>query len=348
LGKERYVEMTHSKPPEKPNASHSRTTLQAMVHVLVLIGCLAIYILFGLLLWVALNRYIDPQNSTQKGDVVQALALLMAGVAAAVGIYFTWRGQGITREGQRISQENIEVTRQNAEEQSQLTQEGQSTERFTRAIGQLAATDAKNGGKILEVRLGAIYELEQVSRVSKVLRASILEVLSAYLRQNTSWHHLRYERLEEEDKMIEAMPLPIDVQAILTVLGRRRGYFEDIELEPLDLQGTYLSGGDLRHADLQLANLHEVNFRETDLSEAILLGADLSGAYVRNANLYQADLKDAILLGADLQDADLQDADLQGANLQDANLQDANVTDEQLADAISLRLATMPDGSEHP
>jgi uncharacterized protein HemX len=165
---EKVREITDSKTTQQRNSQRARTGLRATVHLLVFIGGLALYILLGVVLWWALNRYIGPQSSTQKGDVVQALALLMAGVAAAIGIYFTWRGQGITQEGQQISRENIETTRQSAEEQVRLTQEGQSTERFTRATEQLAATDDR-GNPLLEVRLGAIYELEQVSSTTSLV-----------------------------------------------------------------------------------------------------------------------------------------------------------------------------------
>jgi predicted MPP superfamily phosphohydrolase len=73
--------------------------------------------LLGFALWVILDLYIDPQTSAQKKDLVQALGLILAGVAGAIGIFFTWRGQRITREG-------LEHTQKNTEEQLRLTREG--------------------------------------------------------------------------------------------------------------------------------------------------------------------------------------------------------------------------------
>jgi uncharacterized protein YjbI with pentapeptide repeats len=70
----------------------------------------------------------------------------------------------------------------------------------------------------------------------------------------------------------------------------------------------------------------------TDLSDADLQGADLSHASLRNAILSRANLE-----GANLEGADLTWADLRGAM----------VTDEQLAQAESLKRATLPDGSVH-
>ena len=46
-------------------------------------------------------------------------------------------------------------------------------------------------------------------------------------------------------------------------------------------------------------------------------------------------------------DADLTGTDLSGVDLSGANLQDAKVTSEQLAKALSLKGAIMPNGSKH-
>jgi hypothetical protein len=82
-------------------------------------------------------------------SIVQALGLITAGVASAVGIYFTWHGQRQARqrqeENQRSTQEQVRLTRQsqeqnqqatqaqleNAQEELRLTRQGQITERFT-------------------------------------------------------------------------------------------------------------------------------------------------------------------------------------------------------------------------
>jgi len=53
----------------------------------------------------------------------------------------------------------------------------QVTERFTRAIDQL-------GSEKLDVRIGAVYALEQIARDSAELHWPITEVLKAYLREH--------------------------------------------------------------------------------------------------------------------------------------------------------------------
>ena len=102
-------------------------------------------------------------------------------------------------------------------------------------------------------------------------------------------------------------------------------------------------------ADLSGANLSEVpNLSKADLSNAILSRANLSGDFLIEADLSNADLSganlgEAILLRADLRGADLRGADLRGADLRGADLNGANVSLEQLAQAYSLKGATLPD-----
>jgi Pentapeptide repeats (8 copies) len=87
-------------------------------------------------------------------------------------------------------------------------------------------------------------------------------------------------------------------------------------------------------ADLSGANLSEVpNLSKADLSNAILSRANLSGDF-----LIEADLSNADLSGANLGEAILLRADLRGADLNGAN-----VSLEQLAQAYSLKGATLPD-----
>jgi uncharacterized protein YjbI with pentapeptide repeats len=84
-----------------------------------------------------------------------------------------------------------------------------------------------------------------------------------------------------------------------------------------------------------------------DLRETNLQGANLQGA-----NLLETNLRGAFHHYADLHYADLQGANLQGVNfigaiLRGANLQRANVSTHRLADTLTLRGATMPNGEKY-
>src|SRR5262249_16414934 len=92
----------------------------------------------------------------------------------------------------------------------------------------------------------------------------------------------------------EVTELTTDVQAILTVIGRRmisterdKGLlnFEETDLSNANLSGANLSGANLRVADLRGADLSEADLRGADLREA-----DLRGAYLSEADLSGTDL----------------------------------------------------------
>jgi uncharacterized protein YjbI with pentapeptide repeats len=204
---------------------------------------------------------------------------------------------------------------------SNLTQEGQITDRFTKAISQL-------GDPKLEVRLGGIYALERIAKDSEKDHWTIMEVLTAYVRENASITKYKQanknsstkKRAKEEVEQ----KLPTDIQAILTIIGRR-----DKRYEPnrLDLPSTILGKANRRGADLRGANLSEAN----------LLGANLSGAELFTANLNRANLNRANLFGAFLNGADLSGAYLGDADLSEANLSEANLSEASLLGAYLFR-----------
>lgn len=86
-----------------------------------------------------------------------------------------------------------------------------------------------------------------------------------------------------------------------------------------------------------------VSLISSDLSQANLNGLSLRESNLSGANLSRADLSKTDLRGADLRGANLSKADLS-----EANLSGATVTQNQLAQAISLKGAIMPDGSRNP
>ncbi len=171
------------------------------------------------------------------------LAQILGGAVILVGLFFTWRTVKAREEGLRLSQESLERN-------WSLGREGQITERFTRAIDQL-------GNKELWIRLGGLYALERIARDSDEKdHWTVMEVLTAYVRG--------YKR----DEPFEA--IPIDVQAILTVLGRRTR--------------TYMDGEDNR-LDLTRANIRKADLIGVNLVGASLIGVNLVGASLAGANL---------------------------------------------------------------
>jgi hypothetical protein len=101
--------------------------------------------------------------------------------------------------------------------QLQTTREGQVTERFTRAIDQL-------GHDELDVRLGGIYALERIANDSPDDRATIAEVLTAFVRGHAPWPPRlpgQYRAKVPIQQVPELQVRAPDVHAALTVLARR-------------------------------------------------------------------------------------------------------------------------------
>jgi len=172
---------------------------------LVALGFLLLGLLGATILWKlpklqvsrirGLNRKerFDKENEARK-----TLATILGGVALLTGGYFTWKNFN-------------------------LTEEGQITERYTKAVAQL-------GDDKLPVRLGGIYSLEAIARESKHFHWPVVETLSTYVREKVPIE--KQESLpkpacpaDDEESWEVATNRQLrpsaDIQAILTVLGTR-------------------------------------------------------------------------------------------------------------------------------
>jgi hypothetical protein len=130
-----------------------------------------------------------------------------------------------------------------------------------------------NKEKDITMRLGGIYSLEGVINTSEDYYRPIVEALCAFVRDNT------------KTNTGENAP-STDVQAALTVIGRRRAIGET------DLN--------LRNVNIPKANLYSANLANAALISANLTDAHLSGTILRGAFLTNANLSGASLSGADL------------------------------------------------
>jgi uncharacterized protein YjbI with pentapeptide repeats len=238
------------------------------------------------------DKRIELQQAQAKlqNDARATLLQGIGGTVLLLGAFFTYRQLQIGRE------------------QLQIAQQGQVTERFTRAIDQVGHAE-------LDVRLGGIIALEHIANDSPGYRASIADVLTAFVRRHAPWppqlegQLLAHAPIEQEPELeVRAA----DVQEALTVLARR---------EPPPKASRSLN---LRATDLRKASLADANLQGADLLGATLQGAHLGGAQLREANLG----------GVHLQEANLGDANLQGVRLNGVNLQGASLVGAQLEGAF--------------
>ncbi|MDP3183616.1 MAG: pentapeptide repeat-containing protein [Desulfobaccales bacterium] len=273
----------------------------------------------------------DIENEARK-----TLAYILGGILAIIGITLAHR---------RIRA---------LERQVLVAQEGQITERFTRAIEQL-------GSDKMEVRLGGIYALERIANDSDKDYRPIMETLTAYVRENAPCREQSQDGGEEDSgekqTVAERPAFPwqepktkpaTDIQAVLTILGRRKysygkGETANLDLRNTDLRGAKLTDINLKEAILDEAHLEEATLAKADMEKAFLNGTHLKKALIIASNLEEASLSEAHLEGAILASTKLEGAILYKAHLEGLNLQNATgLTWEQLAQAIIDEKTQLP------
>ena len=249
-------------------------------------------------------------------------------IVAAIGVYYARKQASVT------------------EKSISITQEGQITESFSRAIDQL-------GSEKTEIRLGAISSLEMIANKSDEYYWPIMENLAAYIRENSS---IKDMKVHERDKV------QFDIQAILSVIKNRNKPDNFIEPCGLDLQdtylckanlsNTYLEGADLTGTDLTEAHLEGACLRKAHLEGADLTGADLRQAHLEGAHLTKYDKTEydydesgyisgySIIKEANLKWTHLRKAHLEGADLTEAHLEGADLTEAhfEMTDFIGAHL----------
>ncbi|MEN3331593.1 MAG: hypothetical protein V7641_958 [Blastocatellia bacterium] len=289
----------------------------------------------------SLDNPSPDERFSLENEARKTLAQIIGGVFVLLGLFFT--------------AENLRVTQENAERTQKLTEKGQVTERFTKAITQL-------GDNKVEIHLGGIYALEKIAQDNPDdYHWTVLEILTAFVREKAPNENLSLRKdrsasqknqvVNKNSSTITSIKLPIDIQAILTVIGRRSRKWGEGENQR-EIQSLDFSYIDLRGIDLHKANLIEANLNKTDfstasfgaanlskayLSEAKFVAADLSGANLSEANLSKvdfsrADFSNAKLIGGYLSEAKFVAADLSGANLSEANLSGANLSGANLSE----------------
>lgn len=259
---------------------------------------IAVFLFLVIVLWKVPGFLVGDLDLTDKdlGKIKQielednarrTLTQIVGGILALMAFYIAWR--------------RVEVAN-----------ETQITDRFTKAIEQL-------GNENLSIRLGGIYALARISRDSKKDHRQIMEVLTAFVREECPLNPDENENENESDDNAdeEIQELPTDIQAILTIIVEK--VWTEDEPQMLNLSKTSLIKANLKNGYLPFANFW---------------GADLRGADLRGANLWRANLSEADLCKADLCKADLRWTDLRQAR---------EVTCNQIRSANINEKTKMPD-----
>jgi uncharacterized protein YjbI with pentapeptide repeats len=225
------------------------------------------------------------------------------------------------------------------------------SESYSKAVEQL-------GSDKLEVRLGGIFSLERISKESPDEYWTVMENLSAFVRERSRrneaeqtsldleqcvsrcayslWQRAGQPSGRAEEFWAEAVKSkadlgerpPADIAAVLTVIKRRSKESREREAAmnwSFDLSGAILTQADLRFVDLRRANLSYVRLAGAQLEEAHLEEANLMHADLKSANLFHAHLEHAELRYACLKQAYVWDARLDRTSLDEAHLEQAEL-----------------------
>jgi uncharacterized protein YjbI with pentapeptide repeats len=210
-------------------------------------------------------RYLHPQTQTEKKDFAQAAATVAAGIVLL--------GQML------LAGLNLQVTRETANQKADSDREGQITERYTRAVEQL-------GSEAVAIRLGGIYALERIAKDSIRDHATIVELLTAYVREFA-------ERVIDRPGMADA-----DVQAALDVLGRREATNDNASDSRLhfhrttfsrrvvfsgNFAGALFTGSTLNSVSFIAVNLRGTDFAVSHLNNTSFVNATMDGASFSSA-----------------------------------------------------------------
>lgn len=240
-----------------------------------------------------------------ENEARKTIAQGLAGLAVLFGLYVAWR--------------RVEVT-----------EEGHVTERFTRAIDQLGNKDS------MEVRLGGIYALDRIGKDSPKDRKQIIEILTAYIRNNAAKED--GPEIEEDIPAVllkskavevyEIKELSTDIKDIFSILYNENGWpmeFRNKNNLKYDFSHSDLSRRNLYKIRLDNCNLYRASFKQTILDGANLYGSNLAKAKLHKAHIVEANLKNTDLIHADLTNACIGDFNLENANLIGASLQGARL-----------------------
>ncbi|TXK43877.1 pentapeptide repeat-containing protein [Nonomuraea sp. C10] len=231
------------------------------------------------------------------------------------------------------------------------TQEGQITDRYTKAVEQLGSTKS-------DVRLGGIYALQRLAADSPRDRDTIRNVLSAFVRNHDMCTLQPGEKTPpkrcSDDKGEGNYPIvrpPADVVAALTIAPTLSALKYSVDIIPgvinsgditgrADFSNSRFPGAALSRANLASADLTSANLTRAQLVEVDLKGARLAGANLAGADLFEVDLRGADLIGVNLMGASLSSLEFGGAYLMDADLSRAELVGAELS-GVSLSGANL-------
>jgi uncharacterized protein YjbI with pentapeptide repeats len=242
---------------------------------------------------------IEKDKSTIQNGVYTTLVQALGGIILSITAYIGYR--------------NFKVA-----------EDKQVTERFSKSIEHL-------GNEKIDIRLGGIYALEQISIDSSKYHWTIMEILSAFVREKS-----KETSLKKLEKMKE------DMQAALTVMNRRcteqdpqgkKINLMQVNLKLVEFQAANISGVNLSRSDFTSANFSGSDFSNSDLMNSDFSYADFSGVNFSGVNFSGSDLRNVKFFQTNLSGADFSNSDISDSYLCESNLTNAKLIGTNLNNA---------------
>ena len=225
-------------------------------------------------------------------------------------------------ETKRSADRNLEAADRNL----RLAERGQVSERFSRAVEQLGATnqDAKRSPAI-DVRSGALYSLRRIALDSRENTEQAFLVIAAYIRNN--YKPAAVEKGQSGCARFRAPDADIQTAFVFVLPDVSRQLLRDTGGRPLrGLRGTRLDGLGLDGLDLERLDLTQLKLRDSHLEGAVFRGSTLTLARFDRADLTRANFSDTRLAGSSFRGACLDRAVFAGAHLNGADFTAARIT----------------------
>ncbi len=234
-----------------------------------------------------------------RSSITQALGGLALIVTIAITAFQVNEARRSSDSAQQNADKNFDLAQQSAARNFALAQRGQVSERFSRAVEQLGATD-ENRNPDTAVRTGALFSLMRIGIDSPAHTQPALLVVATYVRRFKKPAKLQPNGCGADYDFTQSQP---DIaNALRFVLYRIAAKLKD-KKEFLGLRGANLNGLALDGLNLSGFDLTRIKF-----AHASLLRADFRGANLRRANF-----EHACLIGAKFKGASLEGAQFTGA-----------------------------------
>lgn len=242
---------------------------------------------------------------------------------------------------------SIRETSDNAANDRRLQQRGQASDRYLKAVEQLAAPTP-------DLRLGGIYALDQLYNDSPLDAEQIVAVLLSYVRNRAPVANCPRRSLPTDPKPLinpdDTYDPPADIQASLRVIGRKPiPASEALDMSDLCLRGMDLSRLSLSSADFSNSYASGANFYASNLAHSRFVDANISNSNFSSADLHASVIENAEVsysefFFAQMRFARIENSVMHAARFQRADLRDASIRFCEIGGSNFANLRELPAG----